>query len=141
MIKTPTSAEIQEIADIWLESNCSAHGFIAAEYWHAQYNAVKEMLSQAQLFAYYQNGEITGFLGLMEQHIAGIFVKTDCQRQGIGKALLAEAKKQQKVLTLSVYAKNKQAQQFYQRQGFEYTGSQIDSATDELEYQMTWQAD
>ncbi len=133
-------AAIEEIAQIWLASNLSAHAFIPAEYWQRNYSAVKEMLPQAHLFAYYQEDKIVGFLGLMEQNIAGIFVQAGYQHQGIGKTLLAEAKKQQARLTLSVYAKNEKALQFYQKQGFVCSGSQVDPDTNELEYQMIWQA-
>ncbi|MEO1772157.1 GNAT family N-acetyltransferase [Candidatus Enterococcus ferrettii] len=141
MIKelTPTHSEIDELAQIWLASNLSAHAFIPAEYWQKNYTDVKELLTDARLFAYYREDKIVGFLGLMEQYIAGIFVRDAYQHQGIGKALMAEVKKQQTKLSLSVYAKNEQALHFYQKQNFVCTGSQVEQDTNELEYQMVWQ--
>jgi len=33
--------DLEHIMKIWLETNLAAHGFIPAEYWNEQYEAVK----------------------------------------------------------------------------------------------------
>ncbi len=137
-LTNPTQQEIEEIAQLWLASNLEAHDFVAADYWRDNYSEVKEMLPNAQLFAYYHEGELAGFMGLMEEYIAGIFIKKAYQHQGIGQALLAEAKNRKEKLTLAVYQKNQQAYRFYQKQGFTLEAENVDPQTNEVEYQMSW---
>ncbi|MGM0216125.1 N-acetyltransferase [Enterococcus sp. AZ109] len=137
-LTNPTPQEIEEIAQLWLMSNLAAHSFIAADYWKNNYSEVLEMLPNAQLFTYYHEGELAGFLGLMNEYIAGIFVKKEYQNRGIGQMLLAKAKKKHDSLTLAVYQKNQNAYCFYQKQGFKLLGKKLDSQTNEVEYQMSW---
>ncbi|MBO1307971.1 N-acetyltransferase [Enterococcus sp. 669A] len=137
-LTNPTQQEIEKIAQLWLASNLEAHDFVAADYWRGNYSEVKEMLPNAQLFVYSDEGELAGFMGLMEGYIAGIFVKKEYQQQGIGRALLAEAMSRNEKLTLAVYKQNQQAYRFYVKQGFTVEAERIDPQTDEVEYQMSW---
>lgn len=123
---------------IWLTANCEAHPFIPESYWQNHLNSVREQLPQADLYTYSKNDQIIAFLGMTGTYIAGIFVKNDYRGQGIGSKLLTEAKRSTNPLSLSVYAKNKQALHFYQRQGFQKVHEQFDS-TGELEYQLVWE--
>ena len=69
----------------------------------------------------------------------GIFVSGEMQSQGIGKILLNYAKDKRNKLLLNVYQKNARAISFYQREGFVIQYSDLDVATEEKEYVMTWQ--
>ncbi len=42
MIKQLEKFEIEEVMDIWLKTNITAHSFIPKEYWIKNYNIVKE---------------------------------------------------------------------------------------------------
>ena len=55
------------------------------------------------LYVYEENNVIQGFVGLMNDYIAGIFVSHLLQSKGIGKKLLDYAKDKKDVLSLSVY--------------------------------------
>lgn len=57
-------------------------------------------------------------MGLTDGYIAGIFVSEAFREQGIGTALLAEAKRRFSELSLHVYVKNEQAVQFYENEKF-----------------------
>ena len=78
------------------------------------------------------------FIGLADNYIAGIFVESHLRSNGIGKELITFAKQIKKKLTLSVYAKNKRAVEFYKKEGFVTACEQIDSSTGETEYEMIW---
>lgn len=45
-------------------------------------------------------GKRSAFLGLVEEEIAGLFVKEQFQKQGIGEALIQRVKDEKKILTL-----------------------------------------
>lgn len=138
MIRELRKADINRVADIWLDTNIKAHDFIPAQYWKNNLEAVKEMLPQAEIYVY-EDTEIQGFIGLSGAYVEGIFVSDKMQSQGIGKALLNYAKGKRDSLRLNVYQKNTRAIAFYKREGFEVRYSGSEEATGEKDYEMEWQ--
>ena len=139
MIISLQKADINRVADIWLDTNLKAHSFISAQYWESNYELVKEMLSQAEVYVYEDGQKIQGFIGLSDKYIEGIFVSEKMQSQGIGKLLLNYIKDKKDALRLNVYQKNTRAIHFYQREGFEIQCEGLDEATGEKDYVMIWQ--
>ena len=139
MIRSLQKADINRVADIWLDTNLKAHSFISAQYGESNYELVKEMLSQAEVYVYEDGQKIQGFIGLSDKYIEGIFVSEKMQSQGIGKLLLNYIKDRKDVLHLNVYQKNIRAIHFYQREGFEIQCEGLDEATGEKDYVMIWQ--
>ena len=139
MIRELNKADIDRVADIWLDTNIKAHYFISAKYWESNFELVKEMMLQAEVYVYEVDREIQGFIGMTDEYISGIFVCGEVQSQGIGKCLLDYAKSKKKKLLLNVYQKNARAISFYQREGFDIQCSDLDEATGEKEYVMVWQ--
>lgn len=140
MIRKFKTDDLEQVMELWLATNISAHDFISAKYWHANYGLVKKMLPQANIWVYEKNNEIWGFIGLQGTYIAGIFVADKAQGKGIGSKLLAKAKQQKQQLSLAVYAKNERALNFYRRADFVVVKEQLDEATGQVEYQMEWKA-
>ena len=101
-IETITDADLETIASIWLRSNLESHAFIDRNYWLKNYQTVKASLTTADLYAYYHNEKIIGFLGLIDEYIAGIFVLQEYRSLGIGGQLLARIKEKHSKLLLSV---------------------------------------
>lgn len=139
MIRKLRKADINKVADIWLDTNIKAHYFIPAQYWKRNFDLVKELLLQATVYVYEDKQEIQGFVGLSDEYIEGIFVSAEMQSQGIGKILLNYVKGKRNNLLLNVYQKNARAISFYQREGFEIQCNGIDEATGERDYAMSWQ--
>ena len=139
MIRELRKADINKIADIWLDTNIKAHYFIPAQYWKSNFESVKAALPQAEVYVYEHDKETQGFIGLNDEYVEGIFVSDKMQSQGIGKILLNHAKEKRNKLLLNVYQKNTRAVSFYQREGFEIQHSGLDEATGEKDYVMAWQ--
>ena len=138
MIRELQKADINQVADIWLDTNVTAHYFISSQYWQNNFELVKELLLQATVYVYEKNQEIQGFVGLNDEYIEGIFVSNEMRSHGIGKALLNYAKNKPNKLFLNVYQKNVRAIAFYRREGFEIQHSCFHEATKEKEYVMVW---
>ena len=139
MIRELRKADINKVANIWLDTNITAHYFIPEQYWKSNFELVKELLLQATVYVYEDKQEIQGFVGLSDEYIEGIFVSAEMQSQGIGKILLNYVKGKRNNLLLHVYQKNTRAISFYQREGFEIQCNGIDEATGERDYVMAWQ--
>lgn len=138
MIRNFKNKDLDRIMELWLDTNISAHSFIKKEYWSSNFDAVKLMMPEADIFLYEEDGAIQGFVGLMGDYIAGIFVSNQYQSKGIGKMLLDYAKEKREELTLSVYKANKKATRFYLRENFSVQEKQADENTGEIELKMNW---
>ena len=137
-VRTLQESDINRVADIWLNVNLKTHDFIPAQYWKDNFDLVKDMLSQAEVYVYESNGKIQGFIGSSGGYIEGIFVSDEMQSHGVGKILLDHIKGQKTKLSLNVYQKNTRAIHFYEREGFKIKCEGIDQATGEKDYEMIW---
>lgn len=138
MVREFQKKDIDAVAEIWLDTNVKAHDFIPARYWRDNFEAVREMLGQAEVYVFEDGKEIQGFVGLDGDYIAGIFVRSGMQSGGIGKRLLDFVKGVKQQLRLNVYQKNERAVSFYQREKFVVQGEGTDENTGEKEYEMVW---
>lgn len=140
MIRKLQKIDINRVADIWLKTNLKAHYFIPEQYWTNNYEVVKEMLPQAEVYVYEDDKIIQGFIGINDEYIEGIFVSDEMQSRGIGKILLDYIKDKKDRLQLKVYQKNVRAMSFYQREGFTIQSEEMDEFTGEKEYVMNWES-
>lgn len=138
MIRKFRNEDLCKIMEIWLSENISAHSFISEKYWKENYNFVKKIIPQSEVYLYEDNKNILGFIGITGSYIAGIFVKKEEQSKGIGKELLNFVKKLKKELSLNVYEKNLKAVSFYKKENFFTAEESIDKATGEKEFFMIW---
>ena len=138
MIREFKADDLDAVMEIWFQTNVEAHDFIPESYWRKNYESVKGMLPDAEIFIYEDGNIIHGFVGLMKDYIAGIFIKRNCQSQGIGKSLLAYCKGSHTKLSLHVYKKNTRAVNFYLRESFMVSKEQTDENTGEIELAMNW---
>ena len=138
MIRELRKADINQVADIWLDTNIKAHYFIPAQYWKSNLELVKELLLQATVYVYEDNQKIQGFIGLNGEYIEGILFLRQCSRRvSVNTAELCKEYKKQ--TDFECISKNTPAISFYQREGFEIQYSGLDEATGEKDYGMAWQ--
>lgn len=137
MIKEFKIDYLDEVMKIWLETNIIAHYFIEKEYWINNFDLVKELLPDAKVYIFQEDNIIKGFIGIIEEgYIAGLFVKSEYQREGVGKKLIEYIKPKYSQLKLDVYSKNKNAIKFYCKNNFEIVNEKNNEDTNELEYEM-----
>lgn len=139
MIRKFESKDIDTVMQIWKNENIKVHDFIKKEYWESNFEYVKNILPNAEIFVYIYKEEVVGFIGLNGNYIEGIFVDTDNQYNGIGTALLNKVKEDRSILTLKVYQKNINAVDFYKKNGFKVIEEGIDQETGEKELNMRWE--
>lgn len=140
MIRQFKKNDLPAVMQIWIDTNIKAHDFIPKEYWENNYEIVKEILPDAEIYVHEDDtaGFIDGFIGLTDNYIAGIFVKEDKQSKGIGKKLLNYVKNIKSNISLSVYRKNTKAVLFYKREQFQIVSESVDDITNEKEFIMEW---
>ncbi|MGL5434471.1 MAG: GNAT family N-acetyltransferase [Lachnospiraceae bacterium] len=141
MIKRFEPQYLDEIMDIWLNTNISAHSFINKSFWEKAAGMVKSLLPSADLFIYQEENIIKGFIGITDNiYIAGLFVRDTCQSQGIGRKLLDHCKNMYSHMELDVFVENAGAVRFYQKNGFISVETKMNPDFNCNEYHMNWSA-
>ena len=138
MIRKFEKNDINAVMEIWVNENIRTHNFIAKEYWKDNYEYVKDILPEADIYVYILDEQVVGFVGVNNNYVEGIFVDINNQHSGIGTSLLDRIKENKDNLTLNVYKKNANAIKFYEKNNFIITSENIDKDTNEIEYTMTW---
>lgn len=138
MIRRFKISDIERVIQIWFDVNTHTHNFISESYWEDNFDSVKNILPQAEIYVYEADSDIQGFIGLKDNYIAGIFVDENMQSKGIGKQLLDFVKGIKNSLTLQVYTKNERAVKFYERENFKIHEEKTDENTKEHELLMLW---
>ena len=68
MIRAFKENDLSVVMQIWLDTNIKTHSFISKYYWMDNYDMVKKILPQAEIYVYEDTStkEIEGFIGLFE---------------------------------------------------------------------------
>ncbi len=140
MIRRMKDEDVTKVMTLWTKGNFKAHDFIKKDYWLENFNRVKnEYLLKSDTYVYAEEEDIKGFISVLKnEYIGALFVKQDCQREGIGRRLINYCKERYDYLTLKVYEKNVNATLFYVAMNFKNKEIRIDEETGEKEYVMDW---
>jgi len=95
-------------------------------------------LPQSETYIAVRNNEIVGFISMVNNYLAALFVKNDWQGKGIGTALLNFIKKKRKNIELKVFKKNSKSVNFYKQSGFTIIAEEVEENTHETELVMVW---
>ena len=137
MLRASRSDDMDEIVEIWLLASLQAHDFVDAScWWQAQEDLRTRYLDHARIWVFEERGELLGFMALVEDYLAALFVRPDRQGRGVGHALLQEAKRQGASLHARVFVENDQAVRFYRRHGFRIGNEVSDPLTGHPQYEM-----
>ncbi|HBW14306.1 MAG TPA: GNAT family N-acetyltransferase [Proteiniclasticum sp.] len=130
--------DLKKIEEIWLKGNKEAHAFVSEEFFFGHLPMLRELMPKVTVLVSEEEDTVTGFLGMEDGFILGLFVDPIKQGQGIGRKLLQEAKRKTDVLTLKAFVKNERAVAFYKREGFTAAGTEVDETTGEEEVTFVW---
>ncbi|WP_300669133.1 N-acetyltransferase [Soonwooa sp.] len=135
-----STKDFDELTSIWLDASIKAHDFITTEYWSSKVDEMKNVYLPASKTWISENDshEILGFVSMLENHIAALFISPKHQSKGAGTQLLNFIKSKYNSLTLNVYEKNLQAFQFYKKHDFKTIEEALDEETGEKDVVMEW---
>ena len=137
MIREYRKSDIDQILDIWLSASIKAHAFVGSEYWKSKVSEMRNVyIPASETFVYEADEQVAGFYCLYGSTLAAIFVSPSLQGQGIGSALMDDAKSRRSCLQLSVYSENTPSINFYKQHGFISLGEQVDELTGHPEFIM-----
>ena len=131
-------SDTEEIIRIWYEVSIVAHSFIPQEMWEAHKDELRnKYLPIAQTWVAEENGNLLGFISLIEDYIGALFVTSASQGKGVGTRLIEQAKQAYEHLKVGVYAKNMKAREFYSKNGFAAVSEEVQPETGEIVINLT----
>lgn len=130
MIREYAPEDEEAVLRVWSESARVGHPFWAPQRFEHERKAVaEEFLPRAETHVFERGGTIVGFISLLGTEVGGLFVSPRCHREGIGRALMDEARASRDHLELDVFEANAIGRAFYERYGFRLVGERVDEAT------------
>lgn len=138
-IRKLESNDIKEVVELWYETSIQAHDFIPSDYWKENKEAMAtEYLPDSETYLAINEGDIVGFISMVGNYLAAIFVQTNMQGYGIGKKLLNYVKERRATIQLKVYKENTNSVNFYKKQNFKILSENEEENTNEIELLMEW---
>ncbi|MFN3944988.1 MAG: GNAT family N-acetyltransferase [Allosphingosinicella sp.] len=112
-----------KLLQIWLEASRVGHPFLGEAVLQEQLPKLRDVyIPHADNWVATEGESILGFIGMVENHIGGLFVAPEAHRGGVGRLLLHHAANRLGELTVEVYEQNGSACSFYRSCGFEQIG-------------------
>ncbi|GGN66913.1 MULTISPECIES: N-acetyltransferase [Oceanobacillus] len=141
-IRPNKKTEVNKLVEIWYEGSLIAHDFIDKNYWKSQQTKMEEKyIPMSETYVVSNEKDIVGFVSMMNNYLAALFIDVKHQGGGYGKGLLDFVKRQRENIQLKVYKKNNKAVDFYLKNGFVIKEETLDEQTSEEEYLMEWEKD
>lgn len=138
-IRSNNETEINKLVEIWYEGSLIAHDFIDGDYWKTRQSEMEEKyLPMSETYVVSNEKDIVGFLSMMDNYMAALFIDVKHQGSGYGKGLLDFIKSQRENIQLNVYKKNNNAVDYYLKNGFVVIEETLDEQTSEEEFLMEW---
>jgi putative acetyltransferase len=110
------------------------------EWWRERWR--NELVGKAAIVIAEADGIIVGFVTVDPEtrYLDQLVVAPECWREGVGSALIAEAKRISPTgLELAVNTDNIRAIGFYERRGFKIAGSGVNPLSGRAVHRMRWQ--
>lgn len=119
MIREYTTKDIGQIMNIWYDVSALAHPFLDPAFVEKVKKDMREIyIPNAETWVYEEHNTVVGFISMLGNEIAGLFVKPDQHSKGIGTQLVNHVKKLNEELEVEVFEKNIIGRTFYNKYGF-----------------------
>lgn len=130
MIRKYEDRDLEELLDAWYSASEVAHPFLDEAFFEQERQDIANIyLPNAETWVYELEGVVVGFISLIGNEVGGIFVDPRFHRQGIGRALIDEARRTRNVLELDVFKDNLVGRGFYEKVGFVQVAEQLHEET------------
>lgn len=119
MIRKHNPKDLEQILDVWYKSSSLAHPFLDLGYVEKVKDDMRNLyIPDSDTWVYIKNNTIVGFISMMGNEIAGLFVLPNHHSKGIGTQLVNLVSKLHNELDVEVFAKNVIGRAFYKKYGF-----------------------
>ncbi len=119
MIRKYKESEIPELMTIWEQAILIAHSFLSTDFNELVKKAMIETyLPNSDTWVLEKDGEVVGFISMIQNEIGGLFVNPSKQSKGVGTALVNHMSQYHSELEVEVFDLNLIGKSFYEKNGF-----------------------
>ena len=119
MIRKLKKQDIDQIMNVWSQASTLAHPFLYSEFVKKVELDMKNIyIPNTETWVYEENNSVVGFISMLNNEIAGLFVSPNNHSKGIGTQLVDFINKKHKELEVEVFEKNVIGRAFYDKYGF-----------------------
>ncbi len=119
MIRKHTPEDLEQILDIWYKSSTLAHPFLKTSFVNKVKDDMRNLyVPNSETWVYIENNTVVGFISMMGNEIAGLFVLPNQHSKGIGTKLVHMVSELHNELEVEVFKKNEIGRAFYNKYGF-----------------------
>lgn len=137
MIREYKPDDIEQLLDVWYRASKVAHPFLTEEFLESEKIQIQYMyIDQTETWIYETGKKLIGFVAMIENDVAALFVDPDEHRKGIGRLLLDHVINNRNLLTVDVFKENRIGINFYKKYGFEFVKEKMHIETGNLLLEM-----
>lgn len=119
MIRKRKEKDNDEIMNVWYEASSLAHPFLKTSFVEKVKKDMREIyIPNTETWVYEENNAVIGFISMLENEIAGLFVMPNKHFKGIGTQLVNSVREFHNELEVEVFEKNVIGRAFYDKYGF-----------------------
>lgn len=119
MIREYQTDDIEQLLDVWYKASKIAHPFLTDEFLSLERTQIQYIyIDETETWIYENGDKLIGFISMIENDVAALFVDPDQQRKNIGNFLLNHIKSTREFLTVDVFKENLIGVNFYKKYGF-----------------------
>lgn len=120
MIRNHKEQDLEQIINVWYKSSTLAHPFLKSSFVEkVKLDMTNIYIPNSETWVYEIDNSIVGFISMLDNEIAGLFVLPNNHSNGIGTKLVGFIKKKHSNLEVEVFEKNYIGRAFYYKYGFE----------------------
>lgn len=137
MIRQYREDDTDAVVTAWRQASDRAHPFLSKAFLDREAEALRDVyLGAAETWVCEVDGRVVGFIALIENAVAGLFLDPRHQRRGLGKAMLDKAVAVKGALTVEVFKLNTAGRQFYAAYGFRTVSEFVHEPTGQVTIRM-----
>ncbi len=119
MIRKSNNQDTEAIFSVWNKASSLAHPFLEKDFVEQVKKDMLEIyIPNAETWVYEKEGEVVGFISMLDNEIGGLFVEPEEHSNGIGTELVDYVSGQFDSLEVEVFEDNSIGRAFYEKYGF-----------------------
>lgn len=139
MIRKYESKDVEVVMEIWRRASTQAHSFLNAEFVVKAEDDLRNIyLPATETWVYEIDGNVVGFISMVDNKIGGLFVLPQFQGKGIGSALVDFVATKFSELEVEVFERNLIGITFYDKYGFVPRKSYMHDESGEVVRKLTY---
>lgn len=126
MIRKHKPQDLDQIINVWHSSSSLAHPFLNLDFVEKLESEMREIyIPDSNTWVYEEKNCIKGFISMIDEQIAGLFVLPEYHSNGVGTSLVNYVNEYHKQLKVEVFERNTIGRAFYKKYGFSLVSSFI----------------